>query len=155
MFWKNCHCHIIQECNIRRIQLKRYGMIIYYGNFLYIFIVWSILRAILRIHDRFNSKLYILCCKRFSIVPLYIFCKMERISTGLFIKVPALCQPWNYLVISVMGSQPVKNQDINFTMFIHCRINSGIISASIYQCFAAFFREYSCCRSECQHTCQH
>ena len=96
-------------------------MIIYYGNFLYIFIVWSILRAILRIHDRFNSKLYILCCKRFSIVPLYIFCKMERISTGFFIKVPALCQSRNYLVISVMGCQSVKNQDIRAIL---CRLST-------------------------------
>ena len=66
-------------------------------------------------------------------MPLYALLQMERISAGIFIKGPVLCQGRNHLILSVMRSQSIENQDIDLSMLIHSRVNAGIISAAVNQ----------------------
>ena len=131
MLWQNRHCHIIQKCHIRCIQLKCDRMIIHHINFLHIFIIRCIFRTVIRIHNRLDGKFHIISCKIFPVMPLYTLFQMKCICVCRFIKFPALGKPRYNLIITVMRCQSIKQQDIDLSMFIHRRIDPRIIIASI------------------------
>ena len=133
MLRKNRHGHIVQKCHVGGIQFKRDRMIVDHINLLYILIVRRILRTILRIHDGFDGKFHVIGCESFTVMPFDSLFQMERVGTGLLIKLPAFCQCRNHLILSVMGSQSVKDQNVDLPMLIHCRIDPCIVSASIYK----------------------
>ena len=133
MLRKNCHRHIIKKCHIRRIQLKCDRVVINHVDFFHILIIRCILRAIVRIHDRLDRKFYVIRSKILTIVPLHALFKMEGIGACFLIKLPAFCQTRNDLILSVMCCQAIEQQNIDFSVLIHCRIDSRVITASVYQ----------------------
>ena len=87
-------------------------------------------------------------------MPLYTFFQMEGIGAGILIKFPALCQSRYDLIVTVMTGQSVKNQDIDLSVLIHRRIDSRIISASVYECgclCCTHIQSECCCK--CKKTC--
>ena len=133
MLRKNCHRHIIKKCHIRRIQLKCDRVVINHIDFFHILIIRCILGTIVRIHDRLDRKFYVICGKILAVVPLHALFKMEGIGTRFLIKLPAFRQSRDDLVLSVMCCQTIKQQNIDFSVLIHCRIDSRVITASVYQ----------------------
>ena len=108
MFWQNRHCHIFQKCHIWFCQFKSNRLVIYYCNFLDIFIIRRIFRSVIRIHDSFYGKFYIVCRKWFPIMPFNSISDVECIGISVFIIIPAFCKPRHYLIIRIMSSQSVK-----------------------------------------------
>ena len=109
MFRKYRHRHIIQKSHVRSRKPKSNRMRIHYRNLFHILIIRRVFRVIFRIHNRLDRKLHVLCRKRFSIVPSDIFFQFKRIGICFRIKFPSLCKTRNYLVISIVRGQSVKN----------------------------------------------
>ena len=150
MFWQNRHCHIFQKRHIWFCQFKGDRPVIRDCNFLHIFIIWCILRSVVRIHDRFYCKFYIVCRKWFPIMPFNSISDVECIGISIFIILPAFCKPRHHLIIRIMSGQTIKQQYINLTVFVHRRIDPCIISGSVDQrrffcIFCFFFRFITCC----------
>ena len=104
MLRKNCHCHIVKECNVLVLEFECNCMIIDHIDLFYVLVVRCILRTIFWIHDSLDGKFNIVCCNRFAILLLSIFCHMECVGVCCIIKIPAFCQSRNYLIVSVMCS---------------------------------------------------
>ena len=133
MFRKNCHGHVVQEGHVRGIQLEGNRVIVDDIDLFHILVVRSVLGTVVRIHDGLDREFHVIGCEILAVVPFDPFFQMKRISTGILVKLPALRQARNYLIVSVMSSQSVKDQNVDFPMLIHGRIDPCIIIASIYQ----------------------
>ncbi len=130
---QNGHGHIIQKGRVGRRQPKGYGLLVHHPDFLHILVVWRVLGSVFRVHNRLDGKLHILRRKRLAVMPPDPLFQMKGIGTGSLVKFPALCQRRNHFIIAVMGRKAVEEQQIDFPVLIHGRIDTGIIAAGIDQ----------------------
>ena len=133
MFRQNCHSHVVQKCHIRCVQLEGNGVGILHGDVLHILIVRRILRTVRRIHDGFNGKFHIICGKFLAVMPFHTLLQMKGVGAGILIKGPVLRQGRNHLVIPIMSRQTIKDQNVDFSVLVHGRVNAGIIAAAVNQ----------------------
>ncbi len=133
MLRQNRHRHIIQECYVGSFQLKRYRVIVNHPDLFHILVIWRIFRSVLRVHDGFDRKFYILRRERLAIMPFYVFFQMERISAVILIEFPASGKSGHYFIIAVVSGKTIKKQNIDLPMLVHGGIDSGIITAAINQ----------------------
>ena len=130
---QDSHGHVVKKSHIGRGQFKGNRIIVQYRNLLHILVIGSVLRAVVRIHNGFYGKFHIISGKCLPVVPFYPFSEMKGIGVRIFVKFPAFRQTGNYLIVSVVSRQSAKKQDIYLAVFVHGRINAGIIAASVNQ----------------------
>ena len=101
------------------------------GNLFYIFKIRSIFRAIGGIHNRFDGEFYIIGGERFSVVPRYIFLEMKSVGTGGAVEFPVSGETGDDFVISVVCRETVEKQEVDLTVFIHGRVDPGVVAAAV------------------------
>ena len=67
------------------------------------------------------------------------FSESEAVSVCVFIKAPCFSKSGNYVVFSVMGCKTRKEQQIDLTVFIKCRVDGCVVAAAINQSVAVHF----------------
>ena len=131
MLRKNCHRHVVQKGHIRCRQAEGNRVLIRHRDLLHILKVGGVLGSVFRIHHRFYGKLHILRRKRLTVMPDNALLQMKGVSAGRLIKLPALCQAGRYLIFSVVGSQPVKQQQVDLPVLIQRRIDACVVPAAV------------------------
>ena len=81
------------------------------------------------------------------------FPECEAVSVCVFVEAPCFGKSGNYVVFSVMGSKPRKEQQIDLAVLVKRRVDSSIVTAAINQSVAVHFilASASCKHCGCDH----
>ena len=127
------HGHILQEGHIRFRQPEGNGQVVGGGNFHHVLIVGGVLGAVFRVHDGLDGEFHVLGGKRLPVVPGNARTDVEGVGKGVGIVIPAFRQARHHLVVRIVGSQAVKEQQVDLAMLVHGRVDAGVVDASVDQ----------------------
>ena len=132
------HGHILQKGHIGFCQAEGDGLVIHHSNLLHVLIVGSVFRTVVRVHNGFDGKLHILGCKRLAVMPVNAVPDVEGVGISGLVIVPGLCQTGYHLIVAVVGRQAVEQQNVDFAMLIHGRVDTGVVAGAVDQCSSFF-----------------
>ena len=133
MLRQNRHRHVVQECGVRGAEAEGDGVIVFHRDFLDIFKVRRVLRAVVGAHDGLNRELHVVCGEALAVVPGDVGAQMEGVGVGFLVKIPAFGEARNDVVFAVVGGEAVEDEEVDLAVLVHRGVDAGIISRAIDQ----------------------
>ena len=127
MLRQNPHRHVVQECGVRGGETEGDGVIVFHRDFLDIFKVRRVLRAVVGVHDGLNREFHVVCGEALAVVPRDVGAQMEGVGVGSFIKVPAFGETRNDVVFAVVGGEAVEDEEVDLAVLVHRGVDARVV----------------------------